>query len=134
MGKNQVWSVTAYVFLFLSLASQVHCRSHSNGNRGGVNQQDPKEKDLIKSFPGQPHVSFKQYGGFVPVNETTGRFLYYYFVEAIKASDSAPLVLWFNGGKHFRNLIFSLGKKEIIFFRCILKITCKGFIVNPKSY
>ncbi|KAG2263409.1 hypothetical protein Bca52824_070488 [Brassica carinata] len=98
MGKNQVLSVTAYVFLFLSLASQIHCRSHSNGIRGGVNQEDPKEKDLIKTFPGQPPVSFKQYGGFVSVNETTGRFLYYYFVEAIKASDSAPLVLWFNGG------------------------------------
>ena len=98
MGKYQVWSVTAYVFLFLSLASQIHCRSHSNGIRGGVNQQEAKEKDLIKRFPGQPPVSFKQYGGFVPVNETTGRFFYYYFVEAIKASDSAPLVLWLNGG------------------------------------
>ena len=98
MGKYQVWSVTAYIFLFLSLASKIHCRSHFNGIRGGVNQQEPKEKDLIKRFPGQPPVSFRQYGGFVPVNETTGRFFYYYFVEAIKASDSAPLVLWFNGG------------------------------------
>ncbi|CAH8359533.1 unnamed protein product [Eruca vesicaria subsp. sativa] len=99
MGKNQVWSVTAYVFLFLSLASQILCRSNLNGIRGGVNQQEQKEKDLIKWLPGQRSpVSFRQYGGFVPVNETNGRFFYYYFVEAVNASDSAPLVLWFNGG------------------------------------
>lgn len=128
MEKKQVLSVTAYVFLFLSLASQIHCRCHSNGIRGGVNQQEPKEKDLIRSFPGQPRVSFKQYGGFVPVDETTGRFFYYYFVEAIKASDSAPLVLWLNGGKHFRYPILFLEKK---IFSLHLKITCKGFFCKP---
>ena len=109
MGKAQVWSVAAYAFLFLSLASQFHCTSHVNGIRrlsvsspqtttSGVNQQELKEKDLIQSFPGQPPVSFRQYGGYVSVNETTGRFLYYYFVEANKTSDAAPLVLWLNGG------------------------------------
>ncbi|CAH8388440.1 unnamed protein product [Eruca vesicaria subsp. sativa] len=101
MGKGQlVWSVTAFAFLFLSLASQVHCRSHVNGIRrlSAVNQTELKEKDLIESFPGQPPVSFKQYGGYVPVNEAAGRFFYYYFVEANKSSDTAPLVLWLNGG------------------------------------
>ncbi|KFK42257.1 hypothetical protein AALP_AA2G231900 [Arabis alpina] len=60
-------------------------------------QQNLKEKDLIKILPGQPSVNFKQYGGYVSVNESDGRFFYYYFVEAIKA-DSSPLVIWLNGG------------------------------------
>lgn len=83
MEKRQDWYVTACVFIFLSLASQIHCT---------------KEKDLIKNLPGQPPVSFKQYGGYVSVNEKAGRFLYYYFVEAIKPTNSTPLVIWFNGG------------------------------------
>jgi len=58
-----------------------------------------KEKDLIEKLPGQPSgISFRQYGGYVAVNEPATRFLYYYFVEAIKPSKSTPLVLWFNGG------------------------------------
>ncbi|CAD5325552.1 unnamed protein product [Arabidopsis thaliana] len=57
------------------------------------------EKDLIKKLPGQPSgISFRQYGGYVAVNEPATRFLYYYFVEAIKPSNSTPLVIWFNGG------------------------------------
>lgn len=83
--------------------------SHFNENRrismpllrttiSGVNQQELKEKDLIKNLPGQPPVSFKQYGGYVAINESTGPFFYYYFVEAIRANNSSPLVVWFNGG------------------------------------
>ncbi|KAG7560529.1 Alpha/Beta hydrolase fold [Arabidopsis thaliana x Arabidopsis arenosa] len=117
MGKRQDWSVTACVFLFLSLASQIHCRSQTHfskrlerskqgdGSSGDTSFNvlrrvlSPKERDLIKKLPGQPSgVSFRQYGGYVAVNETTGRFLYYYFVEAIKPNKSTPLVIWFNGG------------------------------------
>lgn len=110
MGKQQdLWSVTAFVFLLLSLASLIQCRSQtplsnhqlgvgSSGNTSHFNVLSPKEKDLIKNLPGQPSVSFKQYGGFVSVNETAGWFFYYYFVEAIKPSNSTPLVIWFNGG------------------------------------
>ncbi|VVB16090.1 unnamed protein product [Arabis nemorensis] len=83
--------------------------SHFNANRrismpllrtsiSGVNQQELKEKDLIKNLPGQPPVSFKQYGGYVAINESAGPFFYYYFVEAIRANNSSPLVVWFNGG------------------------------------
>jgi len=67
-----------------------------------------KEKDLIKKFPGQPFgISFRQYGGYVAVNEPATRFLYYYFVEAIKPSSSTPLVIWFNGGT-YRKYIFPI--------------------------
>ncbi|CAD5325555.1 unnamed protein product [Arabidopsis thaliana] len=117
MVKQQDWSVTTCVLLFLFLASQIHCRSgiHVSKRLEGSKQGDgksgdtsfnvlrrvlsPKEKDLIKKLPGQPSgVSFRQYGGYVPVNEPSSRFLYYYFVEAIKPNTSTPLVIWFNGG------------------------------------
>ncbi|AEC05981.1 serine carboxypeptidase-like 38 [Arabidopsis thaliana] len=116
MGKQQDWSVTACIFLSLSLASQIHCSSqtHFPSHKGGAglsgdtshfnsvsreNVLSLKEKDLIEKLPGQPSgISFRQYGGYVAVNEPATRFLYYYFVEAIKPSKSTPLVLWFNGG------------------------------------
>ncbi|XP_010426794.1 PREDICTED: serine carboxypeptidase-like 38 [Camelina sativa] len=105
MGKRQDWSVAACVFLLLSLASQIYCTSETHFSRSklGVGSSgevlSPKEKDLIKKLPGQPsNVNFRQYGGHVAVNETAGRFLYYYFVESIKPSNSTPLVLWLNGG------------------------------------
>ncbi|KFK33957.1 hypothetical protein AALP_AA5G083800 [Arabis alpina] len=87
MGKQQDWFVSAYVFLFLSLASEINCTS----------QQNVKDKDVINKLPGQPSINFKQYGGYVPVDKSGKRFFYYYFVEAIKAN-SSPLVIWFNGG------------------------------------
>ncbi|KFK44686.1 hypothetical protein AALP_AA1G290400 [Arabis alpina] len=49
-------------------------------------------------LPGQPSVSFKQYGGYVAINESLGQHFYYYFVETIKPNNSSPLVIWFNGG------------------------------------
>jgi len=118
MGKRQDWSVTACIFLFLSLASQIHCRSHipfpspkrgvsSSGDTSHFNviQREsvpsPKDKDLIQQLPGQPSdVTFKQYGGYVAVNKPAGRFLYYYFVETIKPGNTTPLVIWFNGGMY----------------------------------
>lgn len=60
-------------------------------------QEGLKHKDRIKRLSGQPPVKFKQYGGYVTVNEFVGRALFYYFVEA-ENSRSLPLLLWLNGG------------------------------------
>ncbi|GER48629.1 serine carboxypeptidase [Striga asiatica] len=60
-----------------------------------------KEKDLITKLPGQPPVinPFKQYGGYVTVNEKAGRAFFYYFVEANQSyANKWPLLLWLNGG------------------------------------
>ncbi|KAF6151051.1 hypothetical protein GIB67_042386 [Kingdonia uniflora] len=57
-----------------------------------------KEKDLIEKLPGQPHVRFTQYGGYVTIDEKAGRALYYYFTEAERSKKLKPLLLWFNGG------------------------------------
>ncbi|GLJ33000.1 hypothetical protein SUGI_0664550 [Cryptomeria japonica] len=55
-------------------------------------------EDLIDRLPGQLEVNFKQYGGYVTVDEQARRALYYYFVEAENDTQSTPLTLWFNGG------------------------------------
>ncbi|XP_010279512.1 PREDICTED: serine carboxypeptidase-like 40 isoform X2 [Nelumbo nucifera] len=60
-------------------------------------QEGLKEKDMIERLPGQPPVGFKQYGGYVTVDESAGRALFYYFVEA-QDPKSKPLLLWLNGG------------------------------------
>ena len=52
--------------------------------------------DLITSLPG---YSFSQpmYSGYVNVNVSHGRNLFYWFVESSVNPDTAPLVLWTNG-------------------------------------
>ncbi|PKU76996.1 serine carboxypeptidase II-3 [Dendrobium catenatum] len=65
-----------------------------------VSSQDGQmEADKIEKLPGQPEdVKFDQYSGYVTVDPTKGRALFYYFVEAPQDSSSKPLVLWLNGG------------------------------------
>ncbi|AQK53807.1 carboxypeptidase C precursor [Zea mays] len=54
--------------------------------------------DRVAGLPGQPPVGFAQYAGYVTVNETHGRALFYWFFEATASPDKKPLVLWLNGG------------------------------------
>ncbi|KAK4413661.1 Serine carboxypeptidase-like 34 [Sesamum alatum] len=54
--------------------------------------------DRVGRLPGQPPVRFKQYAGYVTVNETQGRALFYWFFEATRKPDKKPLLLWLNGG------------------------------------
>ncbi|KAJ9685580.1 hypothetical protein PVL29_017567 [Vitis rotundifolia] len=61
-------------------------------------QKGMKEKDRIERLPGQPHVGFSQYGGYVTIDESKGEALYYYFVEAPTSKEYLPLLLWLNGG------------------------------------
>ncbi|XP_071692587.1 serine carboxypeptidase-like 42 [Rutidosis leptorrhynchoides] len=55
-------------------------------------------EDLVTRLPGQPNVTFKQYAGYVDVDDKNGRSLFYYFVEADNDPDHKPLSLWLNGG------------------------------------
>ncbi|KAL4587345.1 hypothetical protein LXL04_000214 [Taraxacum kok-saghyz] len=54
--------------------------------------------DEVVELPGQPPVQFKQYAGYISLDEAKPRYLFYYFVEAESNSSSKPLVLWLNGG------------------------------------
>lgn len=56
--------------------------------------------DRVAGLPGQPPVGFAQYAGYVTVNETHGRALFYWFFEATASPDKKPLVLWLNGGTY----------------------------------
>lgn len=56
------------------------------------------QADRIASLPGQPAVSFRQYSGYINVDEKQERSYFYYFVEAETEAASKPLVLWLNGG------------------------------------
>lgn len=56
------------------------------------------EQDLVTGLPGQPDVSFRHYAGYVPVDESNGRAMFYWFFEAMDLPKEKPLVLWLNGG------------------------------------
>ncbi|GFP87776.1 serine carboxypeptidase-like 40 [Phtheirospermum japonicum] len=70
----------------------------SHGDRSLYSQEGLKEKDRITKLPGQPNVTFSQYGGYVTVDQKAGRALFYYFAEAQHSAKSLPLLLWLNGG------------------------------------
>lgn len=53
----------------------------------------------VTQLPGVPAPpSFDMYAGYVTVDATAGRNLFYWLVEAQTAPHTAPLVLWMNGG------------------------------------
>ncbi|XP_047318246.1 serine carboxypeptidase-like 34 [Impatiens glandulifera] len=57
-----------------------------------------QEADRVVKLPGQPRVEFRQYSGYVNVNESHGRALFYWFFEAFNEPENKPLLLWLNGG------------------------------------
>jgi len=54
--------------------------------------------DIITNLPGLPPVNFTQYAGYIDVDPSVGRFLYYWFVESQRDPATDKLVLWLNGG------------------------------------
>lgn len=53
----------------------------------------------VKSIPGfDGTLPSKHHAGYVTVNETHGRSLYYYFVESEGNASTDPVLLWLNGG------------------------------------
>ncbi|XP_045799036.1 serine carboxypeptidase-like 45 [Trifolium pratense] len=61
----------------------------------GVSLSHPNK---ITHLPGQPHVEFHHFSGYVNVNDKNKKALFFYFVEAQQDAASKPLVLWLNGG------------------------------------
>lgn len=54
--------------------------------------------DLITNLPGQPKVNFKQYSGYVDVNASPARSLFYWFIEHESNPKGAPIIVWLQGG------------------------------------
>ncbi|KAK1325071.1 Serine carboxypeptidase-like 34 [Acorus calamus] len=63
-----------------------------------------READLVDSLPGQPEIKFRQYAGYVTVNESHGRALFYWFFEAQSKPEEKPVLLWLNGGHYVPQL------------------------------
>lgn len=57
-----------------------------------------QEADRVHNLPGQPKANFAHYAGYITVNESHGRALFYWFFEAENQPSEKPLVLWLNGG------------------------------------
>jgi len=57
------------------------------------------EADKITSMPNYSgSIPFDQYAGYITVDATAGRALYYWFVESQRSPSTDPVVLWLNGG------------------------------------
>ncbi|XP_061375565.1 serine carboxypeptidase-like 31 [Gastrolobium bilobum] len=93
--KHTIFHILAFI-LFLSLKPAISSRDSQWGfgrKLGSVNNGD-----LVTNLPGQPPVDFQHYAGYVTVNGTNGRALFYWFYEAMTKPEDKPLVLWLNGG------------------------------------
>ncbi|XP_031272349.1 serine carboxypeptidase-like 35 [Pistacia vera] len=54
--------------------------------------------DRVTNLPGQPHVQFQHYSGYVKLRPEGQKALFYWFFEAQDEPSQKPLVLWLNGG------------------------------------
>lgn len=83
-----MWSAFALRLSFLLLLTQTFflCSAHDSSQ-------------LVTNLLGQPPVSFRQYAGYITVNQSHGRALFYWFFESQHPYPyTRPLVLWLNGG------------------------------------
>ncbi|GMI65548.1 serine carboxypeptidase-like 44 [Hibiscus trionum] len=56
--------------------------------------------DLITKLPGQPDVNFRQFAGYIDVDDgVAGLSFFYYFVEAENDTMNRPLTVWLTGGQ-----------------------------------
>ena len=78
-------------------------RHHGHHHDGFAKVFDRQEADLVEALPGQPAgLGVRQFSGYVTVNQTHGRALFYWFFEATHDVSNKPLVLWLNGGTYTR--------------------------------
>ncbi|POO03633.1 Serine carboxypeptidase-like [Trema orientale] len=98
---------------------------------GKVNPLENDISALVTNLPGQPKVDFRHYAGYVTVNRTNGRALFYWFYEAASRPDEKPLVLWLNGGPGCSSVGYG-ATQEIGPF--IVDTNGHGLKFNPSSW
>ncbi|KAK1268108.1 Serine carboxypeptidase-like 25 [Acorus gramineus] len=96
-----------------------------------VSVKASEEADRITSLPGQPEVTFRQFSGYVTVDDNAGRALFYWLTEAVSQPESKPLVLWLNGGPGCSSVAYG-ASEEIGPFR--LNRTGAGLYLNKYSW
>ncbi|KAK9130317.1 hypothetical protein Sjap_010804 [Stephania japonica] len=90
----RTWVLVFYLLFPLVALIQTNCGVHGSGDPSGQ-----QERDRVTYLPGLTfNVSFSHYSGYVNVNETTGKWLFYWFIEALEDPSSKPLVIWLEGG------------------------------------
>ncbi|XP_043693871.1 serine carboxypeptidase 24-like [Telopea speciosissima] len=104
--------------------------SSSSSSSGGATQ-DQQVVDQISALPGQPPVTFSQFSGYITVNKTHGRALFYWFIEATTHSEKKPLVLWLNGGPGCSSIAYG-ASEEIGPFR--INKTGSSLYLNKYSW
>ncbi|MCO5597270.1 hypothetical protein L7F22_051346 [Adiantum nelumboides] len=104
------WLSVAYATIFICGA--VLSKHAVASNYGKMDWKRAQEVDLIKDgLPGQLEVQFKQYSGYITVNASTGRALFYSFIEADSHSaHKKPLILWLSGGPGCSSIAFGAMK------------------------
>ncbi|KAK9098129.1 hypothetical protein Syun_025174 [Stephania yunnanensis] len=96
----RTWVLVFHLLFSLVALMQTNCGVHGSGDvRSGQ-----QERDRVTYLPGLTfNVSFSHYSGYVNVNETTGKWLFYWFIEALEDPSSKPLVIWLEGELKPRN-------------------------------
>ena len=96
MSTSSSWLFLAAVLALAWATTPVAARHHA----GFEKIFDVQEADRVEKLPGQPaEVGFRHFSGYVTVNETHGRALFYWLFEATHDIAKKPLVLWLNGGR-----------------------------------
>ncbi|XP_061994682.1 serine carboxypeptidase-like 34 [Rosa rugosa] len=90
--------VRSLLVITLCVAASVPTQTGARSSWTSDYDVEVQKADRVIGLPGQPPVKFDQYAGYVTVNETHGRALFYWFFEAVKSPHKKPLVLWLNGG------------------------------------
>ncbi|XP_042471639.1 serine carboxypeptidase-like 27 [Zingiber officinale] len=90
-----------------------------------------QEQDRISRLPGQPPVDFAQYSGYITVNASAGRALFYWLAEAPATATPAPLVLWLNGGPGCSSVAYG-ASEELGPFR--INSDGKTLYLNPHAW
>ncbi|XP_010493441.1 PREDICTED: serine carboxypeptidase-like 34 [Camelina sativa] len=123
MGSHSVVFSVLVLFLVSSLLSSSSSSaeklcSDNDGDSGCFRSRvlAAQRADRVKELPGQPPVKFRQYAGYVTVNETHGRALFYWFFEATHNPSKKPLLLWLNGGPGCSSVGFGASEELGPFF------------------
>lgn len=99
-SSSLIFSCNSFSLCLLLLWLTIHVMvvSSSPGLRLSPEVVAQQKADLVVGLPGQPVVGFKHYAGYVTVNASHGRALFYWFFEADDKPHQKPVLLWLNGG------------------------------------